>query len=154
MNKFKTAFSASALSAGLIVLIFLFRDTTVSAFKRAFELAFYFFILGGIGANVYIWLADKLSILGRVVRGANFPATLKALIIVIPIATVLSLVGIALRAPHEAQMWIYLAIFISCHHFRCRLRLSSKGVWIDGTKPDLGTTVGPLFRERFLERGL
>lgn len=114
MNKFKTAIFASALSTGFVVLIFLGQYTKVPSFRRAFELAFYFFILGAIGANVYIWLADKLSFLGRLVRGKNFAATLKALLVILPTATVLSFVGIAMRAPHEALVWIYMAILFSC----------------------------------------
>lgn len=114
VEKFKTAIFASAVSASLIELIlFLARDITVSSLSRAFETAFYAFTLGAIGANAYIWLADKFSILGRVVR-TNLIATLKALVILIPLATVLSLVAVVLRAPHEAFIWIYVAILFSC----------------------------------------
>jgi hypothetical protein len=110
IKKFKTAIFASALSAGLIVLILLVRETTVSNFRRAFETVFWAFPLGVIGANAYIWLAAKFSILGQVTR-TNLAATLKALLIVTPIAMVISFAGIA---PQDAQIWIYVEILLSC----------------------------------------
>ncbi len=114
ITTFKTAIFAPALSAGLIALILFIQDTTVSGFRRAFETAFCAFPLAAVGAIVYIWLAAKFSILGRVIRGTNFLATLIALLIVIPTATVLSFVGIELRALHDALVWIYLEILCSC----------------------------------------
>lgn len=113
IKQFKTAIFASALSAGLILLILLLRDSTFSGLKRVFETIFFAFLLGTVGANVYIWLAAKVSILGRVTR-TNLAATLKALLILTPLATALSLVGIALGAPHEAQVWMFVEILLSC----------------------------------------
>lgn len=113
ITTFKTAIFASALSAGLIVLILFGQHTTVSGFGRAFETAFYAFPLAVVGAIVYIWLATKFSILGRVIR-TNLLATLMALLIIIPMATVLSFVGIELPAQHDALVWIYLEILCSC----------------------------------------
>lgn len=113
INSFKTAIFASALSAGLILLILLVRDITAFTLTRAFEAALGLFVLGAIGADVYIWLADQWSILGRVVR-TNLTATLKALLIVVPLATILSLVGIELPALHDSLMWIYSVILMSC----------------------------------------
>lgn len=113
IKEFKTAIFASALSAALMLLILLLRETTASGFSRVFETIFFAFVLGATGAQVYIWLAAKVSILGRVTR-TNLAATLKALLILIPLATVLSLVGIALGAPHDALLWIYAEILLSC----------------------------------------
>lgn len=113
ITKVKTAIFASALSAGLIVVILLAGHTAVSSPRRAFETAFCAFPLAAVAAIAYIWLAVKFSILGRVTR-TNLTATLKALLIIIPIATILSLVGIELHALHNAQVWIYLEILCSC----------------------------------------
>ncbi|HEX5424490.1 MAG TPA: hypothetical protein VFW94_13155 [Candidatus Acidoferrales bacterium] len=113
VNKFKTVILAAAVSEGLIVVLSSVRHTAGFGFRQAFETAFCAFPLGAIGASVYIWLADKWSILGRVTR-TNLTATLKALLIVTPTAMVLSLVGIELRPLHDAQVWIFVEILVCC----------------------------------------
>ncbi|HEX5424309.1 MAG TPA: hypothetical protein VFW94_12220 [Candidatus Acidoferrales bacterium] len=54
IKQLKTAIFASALSAGLILLILLLRDSTFSGLKRVFETILFAFLLGTVGANVYI----------------------------------------------------------------------------------------------------
>lgn len=113
IDKLKISILAAAVSAGLIVVLSSVRHTAAFGFRQAFETAFCAFPLGVIGASVYIWLADKWSILGRVTR-TNLTATLKALLIVTPTAMVLSLVGIELRPLDDAQVWIFVEILLCC----------------------------------------
>lgn len=112
IRQFRTAIYSSALAAGVILLILLFSKTAMPGLRAVLKTIFFAFPLGAIGAYVYIWMAAWLSILGRVTR-TNLAATLKALLIVTPLATVLSLAGIALGAPHDAQVWIFLAVILS-----------------------------------------
>lgn len=111
IKEFKTAIIASGLSAALILPILLLQEAAASGLRRVFETTFFAFLLGATGAHVYIWLAAKLSILGRVTR-TNLAATLKALLIVTPLATVLSLAGIVLGGPPDAQVWMFVEIVL------------------------------------------
>lgn len=113
IREFRTAIFASALSAGLILLILLLGDIRDLSLKQRLESILCAFPAGVLGANVYIRLAARVSILGRVTR-TNAAATLKALLIVLPLGTVLSLVSIAAGVPPGAQVWIFLEVAISC----------------------------------------